>query len=204
MPSLCSSAPTEKPGVPLLDQEGGELFAIDLGEDGEEVGEAGVGDPHLLAVQDVVLPSGGEDGAGAEVHGVGAGGGFGERIGADPFAGGQLGQDISASARRVPYQTMGSVPMPVWAVKATEKLASWRRWSATMAEVTLSMAEAAIRLGDVDGHQAEVAGLLQQGPGDVEILGLDLLRRGQHLVAGEFSGGLGDLPLLFGEVFRRE
>ena len=38
-----------------LDQEGGELLAIDLGEDGEQVGEAAVGDPHLLAVEHVVL-----------------------------------------------------------------------------------------------------------------------------------------------------
>ncbi len=40
----------------------------------------------------------------------------------------------------VPYQTMGKVPMPTWALKATEKLPSCERWSATMAEVTLSMA----------------------------------------------------------------
>src|SRR5467141_4103473 len=37
------------------DQESGELFAVDLGEDSEQVGEAGVGDPHFLAVQDVVF-----------------------------------------------------------------------------------------------------------------------------------------------------
>ena len=39
----------------------------------------------------------------------------------------------------VPYQTMGSVPMPVWALKATEKLASRLMDSAITAEVTLSM-----------------------------------------------------------------
>ena len=41
-----------------LDQEGGELFAVDLGEDREQIGKAAVGDPHLLAVQDVVLSVG--------------------------------------------------------------------------------------------------------------------------------------------------
>ena len=44
-------------GRAALDQEGGEILASrrsDLGEDGEEVGEAAVGDPHLLAVEDVV------------------------------------------------------------------------------------------------------------------------------------------------------
>ena len=34
-----------------LDDERGELLAVDLGKDDEDVGEAAVGDPHLLAVQ---------------------------------------------------------------------------------------------------------------------------------------------------------
>ena len=50
-------------GEILLDQERGELLAVNFGEDGEQVGEVGVGDPHLLAVQDVVLAVGREHGA---------------------------------------------------------------------------------------------------------------------------------------------
>ncbi len=46
------------PGEIALDEERGELFAIDLGEDCVEIGEAAVGDPHLLAVKDVVLSVG--------------------------------------------------------------------------------------------------------------------------------------------------
>ena len=37
-----------------LDEERGELLAVDLREDGEQIGEAAVGDPHLLAVEQVV------------------------------------------------------------------------------------------------------------------------------------------------------
>ena len=37
-----------------LDDERGEFVAVDLGEDGEHIGEAAVGDPRLLPVQDVV------------------------------------------------------------------------------------------------------------------------------------------------------
>ena len=55
-------------GEVFLDQERGELLAVNLGEDGEQVGEVGVGDPHLLAVQDVVLAVGRQHGAGAAVH----------------------------------------------------------------------------------------------------------------------------------------
>ena len=42
-----------------LDDERGELLAVDLGEDGEQVGEAAVGDPRLLAVEHVVTRVGG-------------------------------------------------------------------------------------------------------------------------------------------------
>ena len=38
-------------GKAAFDEEGGELLAVDLGEDDEEVGEAAVGDPHLLAAE---------------------------------------------------------------------------------------------------------------------------------------------------------
>ena len=54
MPSLCSSAPIERPGV-LLDQEGREFFPFDLGEDSKEIGKATVADPHLLAIENVVF-----------------------------------------------------------------------------------------------------------------------------------------------------
>ena len=46
-------------GSVALDEEGGELSRRPtFGEDGEQVGEAAVGDPHLLAVEDVVLAVG--------------------------------------------------------------------------------------------------------------------------------------------------
>ncbi len=38
-----------------FDQERRELLAIDFCKHGKEIGEAGVRDPHLFAVQDVVL-----------------------------------------------------------------------------------------------------------------------------------------------------
>ncbi len=54
MPSLCSSGPTTRPGDVAVDDEGGELVAADLREHREDVGEAGVGDELLRAVQEVV------------------------------------------------------------------------------------------------------------------------------------------------------
>ncbi len=49
-------------GIRTFNDEGGELFAIDFGEDGEESGSASVGDPVLLAVENVVRAFGVEDG----------------------------------------------------------------------------------------------------------------------------------------------
>ena len=70
MPSLCSSAPVLKPGIGLLDDEGAELAAVHLGEDDEDIGEAGVGDPHLGAVQHPVVAV--QHGGGLGAQGVAA------------------------------------------------------------------------------------------------------------------------------------
>ena len=104
----------------------------------------------------------------------------------------------------VPYQTSGNVPMPVCAENATEKLACLEMFSATMAEDDLVHLEAAVLLGDIDRGEAELGGLFQQAASDGEVLRLDLVGGGHDLVDGEVRGGLGDLLLLVGEVFREE
>ena len=63
-----------------------------LGEDGEDLGDAAVGDPDLGAVEDVVLAVGAELGAGLDAAGVGAGGRLGEGEGGKVLAGGHAGQ----------------------------------------------------------------------------------------------------------------
>jgi len=57
MPSLCSSAPMVRPVFPLR-QESGKLFTVYLGEDGKEAGDTGIRDPHLLAIEQVMLAIG--------------------------------------------------------------------------------------------------------------------------------------------------
>ena len=79
--------PHRESGIVALDQKSRELFAIHLGKNCEQVGEASIGDPHFLAVQDVVLAVGGEFGAGAAIQRVGSGGRFRKSISPDPFAG---------------------------------------------------------------------------------------------------------------------
>ena len=86
MPSLCSSPPMERPGVSFFDQKRGEFFSINFYEDGEQVGKAGVADPHLLAVQQVMLAVLRECGAGTDVHCVRAGSCLRERVGANTIS----------------------------------------------------------------------------------------------------------------------
>ena len=78
-------------GPGALDDEGGEVLAVDLGEDDEEVGEAAVGDPHLLARQHeaaVGLPHRARLGA----ERVRPRPGLAQAVGADVLAGDQAGQ----------------------------------------------------------------------------------------------------------------
>src|SRR5207244_11121891 len=73
----------------LFYEEGGDALVagggIEGGEDDVEAGFFGVGDPELLAIEDVVVAA--FDGAGLEGEGVGAGGGFAERVGTDGVGG---------------------------------------------------------------------------------------------------------------------
>ena len=74
-----------------LDDEGGEVLAVDLGEHDEDVGEAAVGDPHLLAGQREAAV-GQPDRAGGGAERIGSRPRLAQRIGADHLAGDQLRQ----------------------------------------------------------------------------------------------------------------
>ena len=72
-----------------FDQECTELFAVHFGKDGEQIGKAGVGDPHLFAIQDVVLAVGRKLGACPAVQRIGTRGGFRQGVSPDNFSRGQ-------------------------------------------------------------------------------------------------------------------
>ena len=57
MPSLCSSGPTVSPGVAALDQEAGELLAVDLGETVNRSAKPALVMYCLVPVSFQVLPS---------------------------------------------------------------------------------------------------------------------------------------------------
>ena len=79
-------------GKVFLDEERRELLAVHFREDRKQVGEVGVGDPHLLAVEDVVLAVGREHGLGAAVQRVRAAGPLRQRVSTDHLGRCQLRQ----------------------------------------------------------------------------------------------------------------
>ena len=93
IPSLCSSLPRSKPGAVRLDDEGAgaAVLAVGGGEDHVEVGDAGVGDPVLLAVDHPFVAV--AHGAGPHRGRVRARLGLREREGRRPLAAGALRQE---------------------------------------------------------------------------------------------------------------
>ena len=183
-----------------FDQEGGELLAIHLGKYREQVGESAIGDPHLLAVQDVVTAVGREHRPRAAVHGIATGGGFRQSIRTDPLTRGEFRQVL-------PLLFVSAVPHDGQRADAHMR-AERHRKTGQLADGFgnqrgghLVHFQAAVGFGNIHRHQPKFAGLAQQTLGDHEVFGLDLGSRRHHLVLGEVDCGLGNLPVLLGEVF---
>ena len=189
MPILCSSAPIEKPGKVFSTRKAVNFVAIDFREDGEQVGEAGVGDPHFLAVQDVVLAIGGERGAGAAVERVGSGRGFRESVGADDFSGGQARQVFFLLLLGAEINDGKSADAGVSAPGGGEARV-FRDVVGDDGGGDFVHFEAAVGFRDLGGAQAEFSGFLQQVARDGEVFVFDLLDVGENLVDREFFGGL--------------
>ena len=94
---------TRDAGESTLDQEGRELLAVDLREDHEEIGEAAVRDPHLLAADrpGTVRQSGGLR---ARTERIGARSGFAETVGADDLSGDESREILLLLRRRAEAQ----------------------------------------------------------------------------------------------------
>ena len=170
-------------GERALDDERGEVLAVDLREDDEDVGEAAVGDPHLLAVEDeaaVGLPRRARLGA--------------ERVGARrptrsarrrrPIRRTRAAAGTSASAPRC--RTAGSAGCRGWPARRRSRRTTPTARCAreTTSDADLVELDAAVRLGDVDAEQAELAAarctsVARQRP----VLLLEPIERRQHLAA---------------------
>ncbi len=193
-------APDGEAGKSLFHQECRKFFAVDLGKNGEQVREAGIGDPHLFAVKDVVVAVGGKLSAGAAVQGIGAGRRFRQGVCANNFAGGQarqiflfllLGAEINQR-----QQADAGVRAP-----GRGKSRILRNMVGDDSGRHLIHFEAAVSFRDLDAGKAQVSRLLQQIAGNGEVLVLHFLHVGQDFVDREFFRGLPDQLLLLSKVF---
>jgi len=191
-----------------LDEKSGELCVRgirisgidDAGEEGEEVRDAGIGDPHFFAVEHIVLPVRRERGAGANVHGIGAGRGLGERVGGDPLAAGEARQIfLLLLFRAVPDERQRS-NADVGA-EGDREAGQPRDILGDDGRGDLIEREAAAVLGHIDAQQTKVASLAHEFAQQVEVLALEGNGDGQHFPFRKGCGGGGDLPLLGRKVF---
>ena len=182
MPSLCSSVPTLKPGKVRSTMKAVNFSPSTLAKIDEEIGEGGVGDPHLLAVEQVVLAVGGEHGLGAGIHGVRAGTALRQRVGADPLAGGQLGQ-IFLLLRR------GAEPDDRQRADADVRAEGHGEGTLLGDAVGddgrghLVHLRAAVLFRNIDTRQSKLRGFVQQLAAEGEILVLDAVGVGHNLLA---------------------
>ena len=165
IPIFSSSLPERDAGRVALDDERRHpllLLAVDLdrdlGEDGEQPGVAGVGDPDLRPVQDVLRAVGRWDRGALHRLRVGAGAGLGQAEGGDQFARG--------AAREVLLLLLLGAeehdPLAADGLVGAEVDGERRVGGADLAEDAVedlgAGAEAAVRLGDVEPHEAQARG----------------------------------------------
>ena len=188
-------------GRALVDDERGEVLAVHLRERDVDVGEAGVREPHLLAVQDPARAVGREDRPGLRVHGVRGGARLRERVGADPLAGHELGQVLLLLLGRAEVDDGQRADAGVAHVGDGEAAVARRRLRGDAAG-DLVEAHAAVLLGDLDAQQAQLARLREQLARGLVLEGQDLRDARDHLVLHERGRRLADHALLFAEIAR--
>jgi hypothetical protein len=152
--------PDGQAGRAALDQERGELLAIDLGEHGEQIREAGVGDVLLGAGQLPALAVGREHRARLRAQRVGPRAGLGQRVGGDALTARQAGQIVSLLLGGSEQHQRHGADADMGAV-TDGKGPEAARALEDQARAGLVTAEAAVLFGHVVAEQTDRAGLLQ-------------------------------------------
>ena len=203
MPSLCSSATDREARRIALDEEGRELLPFRLRENNEEIGEAAVGDPHLLAVEHVVPAIFGEHGAGAAIQGVRTRRGLRECVSSNPLARRQFRKVfLLLCLRAIPHDgECADADVGAECRREARQLADRLRDDGGS---DLVHPHSAVHLGDVHAHQSEFAGFAEKPLGNGEILGLDFTNRRHDFVPGKLGRRFRNLALFFREVLRSE
>ncbi len=201
-PELVLLLPRTDAGKAPLDEERREELRVHLGKDDEEVGEAAVGDPHLLAAEDEAAVSlAGCPRLGAER--IRARARLAQRIGADDLAAHEAGQVALLLFLGAEAEERGNREAGLRAERRREG----RRLSNRLADDDrrdLVELDATVRLGHVRAEEAEVAGTADECAGERPVLLLELVEDRQHLARDELLGRLPDQLVLVAQPLGRE
>src|SRR6266568_4209234 len=187
----------------LLHQERGELFAVDFGKYGEQVGKRRIRDELLGAVKDVVRTVGTQNRRGTGTQGVAAAIGFGQGVGAEPFTRGEFPQ--------IPFLLIGGSVVHQrqhadagMAPKGHDERSHRRDLLDHEHIGGLFQLQAAVLLGHFGEKESQIGTLLQLFDEEIKILVLYPLDIRIYLVLHELFGCLPYLALFRGKVFGYE
>ena len=189
-----------EPRVAALNDERRELLAIDLGEDNKHIGKRCIRNPHLLAVQDIMLTVRRKHSLGAAIQRIRSRRRLRKRVRTHQFTGSQPRHvllllffrseidDGQGADARVSQEAHGEAP------GLGDAVGNNRRRH-------LVHLHAAVLFRHVDRADAQFAGLLDQLAGERKIFVLDLVDVRDDLVIREIFRRLRNELMLLVEVF---
>ena len=194
-------------GDPLavaVDDEGREvLVVVNLGKDDHHVGKSAVGDPHLLAVDDVMLSVLGQLGGGLAAVGVRSAAGLGQAVAALEFPRGHA-RDVLLFLRFVAVVEDGQgADAGVGGEAHAEGVSVAERLGDQHGRLEVE-AHAAELLRDARAEEAEFAGLFHERFGQAFLLVVDGVELGVDVLGDEIHRHLLHHPLLLIPFFRNE
>src|SRR5579871_191827 len=183
-----------------LHDKGGELVPIHFGENDQEIGQAAVCDPHLLAPQDVVASIGRERGFGLGGQGVGAGVRFSQAKRGYQLSTGESRQVFGALLGSPKIDDRQRADSGLCAEGGRERRVE-RHLLRDQRRAYLVQPHPSILFGNIGSQQVETSGMFEQLAGCRPVMRVELFRMGHYLFAHKLLRSAGKQLLLFADVF---
>ena len=165
--------------------------------------DAAVGDPHLLAVQDVVFSVGTEIGAGAGGHGVGTGMRLGEAVRAQHFHFGQLGKVLLLLLRSSEIENRQRTDTDMRAIPTGEGTIAGHMLDGHHGGDQIEL-HAAVDLRDGDAGEAELGGFAEATNGYAGLVMLNGFHVRTDFLGPKLIDGAANRQMFRGQIFRRK